>query len=190
MARPSGREIRSEVLDEARRAIQSSGVNGFSYSDLASRIGVKAPSIHHHFRKKEDLVAATTKAYREEFRTLVDAIDEPTAIGRLRAYGKLFLSPARENLMCLCGSVAVEWDGVDSATQREVDAFVNGEVQWVTTQVEAAVAAGDVRSTLDPGAMALTYIATLEGALVLARTSAAREVVLDAANGFVDLIAT
>ena len=39
MARPTGRDIRAASIDAATAAIKSSGVTGFSYGDLAERIG-------------------------------------------------------------------------------------------------------------------------------------------------------
>ena len=171
MARPTGRDIRSEVLTEARRAMQASGVAGFSYGDLAARLGVRAPSIHHHVGRKDDLVAATTRTYRAEFRARVDAIDAVVPLDRLRTYVGMFLEPAGDGLLCLCGAVATDWADAGDAARAEVETFLADELAWLTAEIEQGIAAGDLRTDLDAGTFARALVAALEGALVLERTS-------------------
>ena len=188
MARPTGRDIRSEVLAEARRAMQSSGVAGFSYGDLARRLGVRAPSIHHHVGRKDDLVAVATRIYRAEFRARVDALDEGSSVDRLRAYVAMFLEPAADGLLCLCGAVATDWADVGADARAEVEAFLADELDWLIAEVEQGVAAGDLRTGLDAGTFARALVAALEGALVLERTSAGAGVV-ESMRTLVDLAA-
>ncbi|MEM7287314.1 MAG: TetR/AcrR family transcriptional regulator [Actinomycetota bacterium] len=172
MARPTGRDIRSEVMAEARIAMQASGVAGFSYGDLARRLGVRAPSIHHHVGRKDDLVASTTRAYRAEFRARVETIEAVDPIDRLRTYVGMFLEPADDDLLCLCGAVATDWADVGDAARAEVEAFLTDELAWLTSEVDRGVQSGALRSDLDPAAFARALVAALEGALVLERTSA------------------
>ena len=40
------------VVDAAEGLVQQHGYNGFSYDDVAQLVGIKKPSIHHHFPKK------------------------------------------------------------------------------------------------------------------------------------------
>ncbi|MCH3032011.1 TetR/AcrR family transcriptional regulator, partial [Listeria monocytogenes] len=37
------------VVDAAEGLVQQHGYNGFSYDDVAQLVGIKKPSIHHHF---------------------------------------------------------------------------------------------------------------------------------------------
>ncbi|MEL6984444.1 MAG: TetR/AcrR family transcriptional regulator, partial [Actinomycetota bacterium] len=90
MARPTGRPVRDELVTEARALIQQVGVSGFSYGDLADRLGISSPSIHHHFRTKEDLVAEVAARYRSDFAKTVAAIEAPSAGSRLAAYVQLY----------------------------------------------------------------------------------------------------
>ena len=90
MARPSGRPVRDEVLAATKDLIQRVGISGFSYTHLAEEVGVKAPSIHHHFKRKEDLVAEVANQYRSDFASELQEIDAETATGRLGQYAKLF----------------------------------------------------------------------------------------------------
>ena len=130
MARPSGRDIRREVIDHAGRAIRSRGVDGFSYGDLARRLGIRAPSIHHHFGRKDDLIAATVADYRRAFRVEVESLPPGPPLERLGAYADLFLRSADDAALCLCGAVVAGWDQVDDAARSEVAGFFDDELDW------------------------------------------------------------
>lgn len=187
MARPSGRDIRQEVLREATNAIRSHGVSGFSYGDLANRVGVRAPSIHHHFQHKDDLIAEATADYRLSFRDAVEKLDAPSPIDRLRQYSRLFLSPAAEGVLCLCGAAVAGWDELNPTAQAEISAFFQAEVTWVAEQLDLAAEQGEIRSTIDTGRLALSLIAALEGALLLARTGVGAAAPTDAFDGVLDM---
>ena len=171
MARPSGRDIRREVIESATRAIQARGATAFSYAMIADELGIKAPSIHHHFPRKADLLAAAVAEYRTRFAEHVDQLDTTSARERLQAYAGLFLAPAQRDLMCLCGAATAGWNELDPATRAEVTSFFDREIAWIAAQAAAGVDSGELRSDLDTRAFATAFIATLEGALLLARAS-------------------
>jgi len=173
MARPSGRDIRRAAIEAAGAAIRSKGVTGFSYGDLAEQIGVRAPSLHHHFRHKEDLVAETTAQHRAAFRDAVAGITDERAIDRIRRYGEHFLSPAVDDELCLCGAAVAGWDDLNQAAKAEVTRFFDDQISWVEGQLAAAVAEGDVHPGLDLSASAYLVVSTLEGALLLDRAQGA-----------------
>lgn len=170
MARPSGRDIRQAALDEATSAIQAGGVTGFSYANLAGRIGVKAPSLHHHFPRKDELVAATAARYRQAFRARVEQLDESGPLARLARYCELFAEPADEELLCLCAAAVAGWDDLNDEARVEIVGFFADETRWVDEQLRRAQAAGEVRADVDPADLATSLVAALEGALLLSRT--------------------
>jgi TetR/AcrR family transcriptional regulator, transcriptional repressor for nem operon len=172
MARPTGRDIRGEVIEAATRAVQAHGVGGFSYATLATDLAIKPPSIHHHFPRKADLLTAVVTQYRRSFRAEVETLDVESAFGRLEAYSLLFSRPAQHNLMCLCGAAAADWDGFDEAGRAEVATFFEHEIAWVAEQALQAIESGEFRSDVNPDAFARAFVAALEGSLLLARAAA------------------
>lgn len=187
MARPTGRDIRSEAIEAATQAIQRCGTTGLSFGSIARELGIKAPSIHHHFRRKADLLAATVAHYRAQFRTRVEALEGATTRERLEAYADLFLEPAEHALLCLCGAAAADWKDIDAATRAEVEAFFHQEIAWVAAQVAKAIDADEFASGVDATAFATAYLAALEGALLLARMSDGHQAVPRAASCLLDL---
>lgn len=187
MARPSGRDIRHEVIEAATLAIQARGATAFSYGSIAEGLGIKAPSIHHHFPHKSDLLTAVVARYRAQFRQRVEALADPSARARLERYATLFLAPARRELLCLCGAAAADWNGIDPSTRAEVARFFEEEIAWVAAQTTQAIDAGELSAHVQPDSFAATFIAALEGALLLARTADGHRTLRSTASQLLDL---
>ena len=60
-------DMRSTLIDVATSQVRRLGYSAFSYADLADAVGIRKPSIHHHFPTKEDLGVAIVAAYTEHF---------------------------------------------------------------------------------------------------------------------------
>lgn len=173
MARPSGRALRDELLEATRPRIQSAGVGGFSYGDLAKELEIRSPSIHHHFPTKADLVGEVTSIYRADFAALVDAIDEPTAAARLHAYAQLFNKTSSAGLLCLCGAIAAEWPDISDRPRQEVEAFFADQQTWLTDQIAAGMHDGEFRTDIEAADGARVVLAALEGSVLMARPTRA-----------------
>ncbi|MEM9747098.1 MAG: TetR family transcriptional regulator [Actinomycetota bacterium] len=169
MARPSGRDVRSEVLDEATLLIRTRGVTGFSVGDVAGRVGVRAPSVHHHFARKDGLITETISQYRRTFLADVERIDATEPVDRLRHFAALFLRDADDDVLCLCGAAIAAWDDLSEPARLETRGFLDDLLAWVESEVRTAVDHGRLLPHVDARRFAATYVAALEGALLLAR---------------------
>lgn len=175
MAKPSGRPIRAELIDIATAMIRRNGVKGFSYGDLARELEIKAPSIHHHFRSKEDLVAEVAAHYREHFANEVEAISASSVLDRLRHYAALFTIGGEDDELCLCGAVAADWRAAGDASRRQVDGFFADQRAWLETQIVDGMSHGEIRSDISAPDLADTVLAALEGAMLLGRANGDRD---------------
>ncbi len=82
-----------EILACARNLIIAGGYNGFSYADIADVVGIRKPSIHHHFPSKVDLVRTLVSRYREEVEAGIAELDatppiRSTSCGNMRDFGR------------------------------------------------------------------------------------------------------
>ncbi len=80
-----------QILACARKLIIAGGYSGFSYADIASVVGIRKPSIHHHFPSKVDLVRTLVSRYREEAEAGIANLERhvPDPLEQLRAYTRL-----------------------------------------------------------------------------------------------------
>ena len=99
-------DMRSTLIDVATGQVRRLGYSAFSYADLADAVGIRKPSIHHHFPAKEDLGVAIVAAYTEHFSEQLARIDAKTGdmIERLRAYARLYREGLEARRGCLCGN--------------------------------------------------------------------------------------
>lgn len=169
MAKPSGRPIRDELLASATTLIQRVGVNGCSYGALADELGISSPTIHHHFRTKDDLVGAVAARYREDFAVRVDAIGSGDAVEDIVAFADLFDATAERDAMCLCGSVASDWSTVGESARTEVSGFFADQVVWLSGRLTDGAEAGSIELGSESDATARMLLALLQGAMLLAR---------------------
>jgi len=161
---------RDQILDCAQGLIQTRGYNGFSFRDIAGDIGIKSASIHYYYPGKTDLAVAVASKYRADFMEATQSISASSKPAHeiLSAYASLFeVTLKSENKLCLCGMLASEVNSVDPSKGQST---------------------GEIDENLDPESFAKTFLATLEGAMMMARINNAPSDIMQAANEIISLI--
>jgi TetR/AcrR family transcriptional repressor of nem operon len=157
------------ILVAARRCAQAHGYSGLSFRDLATEVGIKAASIYHHFPRKADLGAAVAKRYWEDTAADLEAMwtDLADPARSLREYPNIFRkSLETDNRLCLCSFMSAEYDDLPEEVKREVQAFADVNVAWLT---RALVAAGVVTQE-ESKQRARSIFAAVAGAQLMARS--------------------
>lgn len=168
------KDTRAELLMQAEALVRSRGYSGFSYGALAEAVKIRKASIHHHFPTKTDLALALVAAYDARYdEALAEILRDGTgAVGRIEAYGRLYLTGVEDGLGCLCAVLAVEIDTLPGPLRDGLVRFFDKHVAWLEAVLSAGLADGGIRSRVDPAAAARMVVATLEGALMLERVLA------------------
>src|SRR5947207_15227639 len=111
MSKSNGGGTMEEILDIAERLVQTQGFNGFSYADIAAKVGITKASIHYHFATKAELGRSLIARYHERFFGALAEIDAGTndARRKLRQYVQLYARVLESNRMCLCGMLASDF---------------------------------------------------------------------------------
>ncbi len=160
---------REAILAAARQAAQAHGYTGLNFRDLAAEVGIKAASIHYHFPSKADLGAAVARRYWQDTASGLDAILAETSdpAGCLRRYPEVFRKAlATGNRMCLCSFMAAEYDDLPDQVKREVQAFADVNVAWLSRLLAAAA----LVSAADSESRARAIFAAVAGAQLIARS--------------------
>jgi TetR/AcrR family transcriptional repressor of nem operon len=161
---------RQALIETATRLVRKRGYSACSYADLAEVVGIRKPSIHHHFPSKEDLGEAIVEVYAAEFGKLLDQIHArtPDPIERLKRYAGLYKDGLSRGEGCLCGVLASEISILPSRVQTQVRRFFALNLRWLEATLRDGVARGDLRPGLSPAREAHTILSALQGATFVA----------------------
>lgn len=160
------------VVDAAEGLIQQHGYNGFSYDDVAQLVGIKKPSIHHHFPKKEELVAVVAQRYTHRFRSELLNIEgqHAKAPHRLSAYAALFEQTfALDRRLCVCGMLGAETDSLPELVASEVAHFFKVNLDWLSVVIGEGQSAGLINAHINAAALAEQFLCAMEGAMMVGR---------------------
>ena len=175
LSRPAPRALSAAaraILDVAEQLAQTRGYNGFSYADIAVKLGVTTPSLHYHFSSKAELGCALIERYREVFAAALAAIDRQTVAPRdkLKQYVGLYNSVMMNDRMCLCGMLAAEYATLPATMQAGLQAFFDANERWLTGVLASGIRAGEFLIKEAPNARARVLLGALEGAMLMARS--------------------
>ena len=180
-----------EILEVEQELIQTVGHDGFSYRDIADRVGIKSASVHYYFPAKTDLAEAVAKQYRIEFAETVREIsaNTPGALERLEEFAGIFQGTL-ENLdrVCLCGMLASESSSVPGKVSAQTRMFFSEQQDWISQTIAEGVDDGTISATTQPNEFAKTFLSALEGAMMLARSMEQPEHLRSVSNQMIALL--
>jgi len=184
-------EKAQEILKVAQELIQTRGYNGFSFRDVAAAVGIKSASIHYHFPTKAELARATALAYRTTFSAALDRLREThsSAPELLRAYGEFFFSTLNDHgRVCLAGILASDAGALPQEVRAETTRFFDAQHIWIAEVLAQGQAAGEVNRAIDPATFAKTFLAGLEGAMIIARSTETPQDLRDTVEQLIALV--
>lgn len=158
--------MRDEILRIGLELMQTRSFQGFSFQDIADRVGIRKASIYHHFPSKDALGAAVMNDMTVRFQRWAEA-RRGTPQQKLQAYIDMVRNiVGAGRCMCPAGSSVAGWACMSDELRQAVTALRAQQVAWLT----------DVMNTMDglgaPVAqMAACLFAVVQGALQSARIS-------------------
>lgn len=162
-----------DILASARSLIVSGGYNGFSYADIADAVGIRKPSIHHHFPSKAQLVTVLVAGYRKEAEAGIANLERalPGPLDQLRAYIGYWKSCIGDASapFCICALLANELPVLPQDVALEVRGYFRFLSGWLTSVFERGAAQGVIALTETPRVEAEAFMATVHGAMLSAR---------------------
>ena len=165
---------KTQLLDSAERVARMRGYDGFSYADLASDVGIRKASVHHHFPTKADLALALIRRYRQRIADNLErmASQHSTASKRLMAFIEMYRAAMGDGeALCLCVSLSIGQRSLTGPVLEEMELFHRDGLTWLTEQFALGLEDGTVSDVIDPADEAAACQATMEGAQLLARAA-------------------
>jgi TetR/AcrR family transcriptional repressor of nem operon len=171
MATPSA-DTAQRILDIAERLVQTRGFNGFSYADVAGALQVTKASLHYHFPTKAELGRRLLERYQRNFLAALQGIDGAggPAGEKLRRYARIYADVLKANRLCLCGMLASDYATLPKPMRDDVRRFFDANERWLVGVLEAGRARGELAFDGPAAETARMIVASLEGAMMLARS--------------------
>ena len=168
------RNTAQHILDVAQDIVRNRGYSAFSYADISKQVGIRKASIHYHFPSKDELVRELVKGYREDMARACNRIAQSNARPdqRMLQFAHLYRDGLEDNQICLCAMLAADFAVLPQAIQDEIQAFFRETEAWLTTLLQQGCEAHLWACQASVEQEAKGLIAMLQGAQLLARSSA------------------
>lgn len=150
---------RAAVLERSVQMASRHGLEGLTIGALATDMEVHKSSVFALFGSKEELQLATLAAARE---ILIDVVIAPAlasaeGLPRLLAIGDSWCEYLLSDVFvggCFLSAASTEMDGRPGPVRDAVAAVMREWLAMLSENVEAAIAAGELRADVQPAAMA------------------------------------
>jgi TetR/AcrR family transcriptional regulator, transcriptional repressor for nem operon len=166
-----GRITKEKVITQAMELIHTKGVGSTSMNDIIAATGVKKGNLYFHFSTKEGLaLQAIEEARRQYTLYLAKSLRGDSALERLENLVDAIVAFHKKRKVrggCIFGNTAIETGGTSSPLTGLIKKIF---AEW-TVQIEGMLreAIGTAAGRPSPAALAKTVIATLEGAIMIAK---------------------
>lgn len=162
-----------QILACAQSLIERGGYNGFSYADIAAKVGIRKASIHYHFPAKVDLVRVLVEGYRKAAEASATAL-AGSGMGpmeQVRSYTEYWAHCIREDSRpyCLCAMLASELPVLPTEVAAEVRRYFTALSSWLETALAQGAASGAFHLLDTPEVEAAVFMAVVHGAMLAAR---------------------
>ena len=167
-----GEETRQRIVELAAPLFNQRGYAGCSVADIMEATGLEKGGIYRYFESKEELAAEAFKFSVAKIRKLrTDDLDSiPKAVEKLRYIMDRFVSePSPLKGGCPLMNTAIDADDGNAALRGLVHQAFADWRRRIVAIIKQGIRDGEFTKTCDPTELADTLIASLEGALMLAR---------------------
>lgn len=163
-----------QILDVAQDIVRNRGYSAFSYADISEQVGIRKASIHYHFPSKDDLVRTLVKRYREGMARTCDAIaqSDVSLAQQMIQFANLYRNGLDQNQICLCAMLSADFAVLPQAVQDEIQTFFRDTEVWLADLLQQGCEANLWQCHPSAEQEAKGIIAMLQGAQLLARSSA------------------
>jgi TetR/AcrR family transcriptional regulator, transcriptional repressor for nem operon len=168
-------ETRQAIIEKAAVIFNKNGYQRTSMSTLSNAMGLTKGAIYGHFADKD---ALAVEAFRysiqkiaEKMREQIRPHNEP--VDKIRAYARAFLDLFDEIVKsggCPILNTAVDSDDAHPQLLDEVSMVLTNWEKSLVAMVDAGKARGSIRPEVDAEFFAGTFIALIEGGILLAKT--------------------
>lgn len=167
---------KAQALNLAKVYLQTLGFNGFSFQNIADKLGIKKASLHYYFISKEAMGLAVIEDYSESHKSwAIKVHDLPSKI-KLEKLVKGFTSlSVKHNMICPVGSFSSDFNTVTPKMKKKLKKFHFLVRDWLVETIDQGKKEGTIKRNLDTEVAADLFLATLQGSVQFARIRGEQE---------------
>jgi TetR/AcrR family transcriptional regulator, fatty acid metabolism regulator protein len=170
-------EIRREqIVEAALGLIAAFGVRRMSIAALARRVGLVPSALYRHFKNKEEILQAALQLVRQRLGENLQEVNQmtPHALDRLELVLMRIIKMVRE-LQAMPRIVFSEGMSGDHPERKaQVYEILKGALAGIENIMRQGQERGEIRSDLDPKALAVTFWGMIPSAVILWHVSDGR----------------
>ncbi|HDZ56899.1 MAG TPA: TetR/AcrR family transcriptional regulator [Pseudomonas xinjiangensis] len=160
-------DTKTQILSIAADLLQKQSMNGFSLQDVADRVGIRKPSLFHHYRNKDALVADVIESSIQAFRKRMEAMQDQPPARRLETWLSVYVSNiGAGSKLCPVGGILGDWDHLAPDLQQRAQRLLDLQQHWLE---EIALSGKYVHDANAAQEWAEDLLMIVQGALVLSR---------------------
>jgi AcrR family transcriptional regulator len=168
-------ETRQAIIEKAAVIFNKNGYQRTSMAMLCEDLGLSKGAIYGHFADKDTLAV---EAFLHSVRQVSERVREKIRpcqgdINKLRAFAATFLDFYEETVQkggCPILNTAVDADDAHPRLHGEVRRVLTAWEGRLVAMVNAGMESGEIRPDADAQLFAATFIAQIEGGILLAKT--------------------
>ncbi len=166
-----GEQTRRKILEKAAPLFNKRGFNGCSMQDISAAAGLEKGSLYTHFHSKEQLASeAFDAAWAQSSKARVDDVDHvPGSIDKLKRHIDNFVAKPPFAGGCPLLNATLDADDGNPALYQRAQGAFHGWVAFLSRIIEQGKKSGELRPSVDPGALSTLIISLLEGAFFASR---------------------
>ena len=167
-------QTKARIVRQAAELFNQKGYASSSIADVMQATGLKKGGIYNHFKSKDELaLAAFDYAVNLMSQEIWQAVKtKRNAIERLQALASAYLIYIDEPPIaggCPILNTAIEADDLDSPLRDRALAAINSWRGLIVRIIQKGIKKQEVRSTVEPDAVATIIICTIEGAIMMSQ---------------------
>jgi TetR/AcrR family transcriptional repressor of nem operon len=139
------RNTATRILDVAQELMQARGYNGFSFHDIARRLGVRSATVHYHYPSKGDLALAVVIRQQRQLADALARINDSNVPPRSKI--ERFIQIAGQGgraagRLTLVAVLAAESDSLPDPVRAQVRAQLRDTLRWISGVLEGGSGSG------------------------------------------------
>jgi TetR/AcrR family transcriptional repressor of nem operon len=160
---------KTRALKEAKDLFQRVGYDGFSFQDIADKIGIKKGSLYEHFKSKEELMLYLVDFSSDVWNQWTETISVFEPKDQVNAYFERLIKYSDEEMLCPVSSMGKDAGKLSRTVRTKIANFCESHNAWLARTLKAGQKRGQFRKDVSYIELADLVFSVSLGAQLMAR---------------------